>query len=92
MRVTDDGGGERDRELWPNAVYAHDPVLIPEQAHSNMAACTTTERGGLEGREFVLCSVLLGFFRPLTDDHSTSKNLSSHFVFMEFKKLILKNV
>lgn len=44
--------GERGEELRPNAVYAHDPVLIPEQARGNMAACTTTEGGGL-GREMV---------------------------------------
>lgn len=40
------GDLEKDEELRPNAVYAHDPVLIPEQARTNMAACTTTERGG----------------------------------------------
>lgn len=40
--------GERGDELRPNAVYAHDPALIPEQARGNMAACTTTERGGRE--------------------------------------------
>lgn len=40
------GGGEGDELCSPPiAVYAHDPALIPEQAHSNMAACTTTERG-----------------------------------------------
>lgn len=44
--------GERGEELRPIAVYAHDPVLIPEQARGNMAACTTTEGGGL-GREMV---------------------------------------
>lgn len=57
----------------PIAVYAHDPAPIPEQAHGNMAACTTTERreelweGGREGRRDVdsavrLCSV---FSEPL---------------------------
>lgn len=53
------GGGGEGEELCspPIAVYAHDPALIPEQAHGNMAACTTTERGeekrrgALEGRE-----------------------------------------
>lgn len=54
--------GERGKELCPNAVYAHDPALIPEQARGNMAACTTTERGELGGREFVLRSTILGFF------------------------------
>lgn len=50
-------GGEGEELCGPLiAVYAHDPALIPEQAHSNMAACTTTERGemrkrALEGRE-----------------------------------------
>lgn len=40
-------GRERQEgeELCPNAVCAHDPALIPEQAHGNMAACTTTEGG-----------------------------------------------
>lgn len=33
------GGGEKSEELRPNAVYAHDPALIPEQARGNMAAC-----------------------------------------------------
>lgn len=28
---------ERGEELRPNAVSAHDPALIPEQAHGNMA-------------------------------------------------------
>lgn len=38
------GAGEAEGdELCPNAVCAHDPALIPEQAHGNMAACTTTE-------------------------------------------------
>lgn len=43
------GGGARGEKLRPNAAYAHDPALIPEQARGNMAACTTTERGGWEG-------------------------------------------
>lgn len=44
--------GEKGEELRPNAVYAHDPALIPEQARGNMAACTTTERGeDWRGRE-----------------------------------------
>lgn len=50
-------GGEGEELCGPPiAVCAHDPALIPEQAHGNMAACTTTVRGemrkrALEGRE-----------------------------------------
>lgn len=55
------GGPGRDEEL--NAVYAHDPALIPEQARTNMAACTTTQRGGGEREEVRRRSVLLGYFR-----------------------------
>lgn len=62
--------GERDEELCPNAVYAHDPALIPEQARGNMAACTTTERRGLGGREVVLHSTVLGYFRAFTGDRN----------------------
>lgn len=53
--------GEKGEELRPNAVYAHDPALIPEQARGNMAAaCTTTERerigeGGSAGFGFTRC-------------------------------------
>lgn len=67
------GGGGEGEELCspPIAVYAHDPALIPEQAHGNMAACTTTERGeeerrgAVEGREGggLGCSTPLGLFR-----------------------------
>lgn len=63
--------GDRDEEPRPNAVYAHDPVLIPEQARTNMAACTTTERGGRRGRRFGPASVLLGFFRAAAVDRSS---------------------
>lgn len=66
--------GERGEELCPNAVYAHDPALIPEQARGNMAACTTTERRGLGGREggreVVLRSTVLGYFRAFTGDRN----------------------
>lgn len=41
------GDSRRKAKLCLNAAYAHDPALIPEQARSNMAACTTT-KGELE--------------------------------------------
>lgn len=68
--------GERGEELCPNAVYAHDPALIPEQARGNMAACTTTERGGLGGREVVLRSTVLGYFRAFTGDRNSTRLVS----------------
>lgn len=60
VRVT--GRGEKSEELRPNAVYAHDPALIPEQARGNMAACLHHDLKG----EGVLSSASLDFFRAFT--------------------------
>lgn len=67
--------GEIGDELRPNAVYAHDPALIPEQARGNMAACTTTERGlGRKGARSAvrLDSALSGTYIGDCDAHLSS--------------------
>ncbi|KAK7909576.1 hypothetical protein WMY93_014260 [Mugilogobius chulae] len=58
---------ERGEELRPSSVYAHDPVLIPEQARSNMAAAPR-ERG----RGVRLRSARLGSARALTAERHSS--------------------